>query len=363
MVQITQVDAALYRLPVEMPYRDEPIQSTYVITTIETDDGPTGYGITGMLWQRSTKEFINTEIAPLLIGQSPTDTGRIREVLRSELNARYQTGVWCTAVSAVDIALWDINGKRFGEPIWRLLGGAQDTVETYITCGLLEHTDEQVVAVAEEFVADGETRLKLRVGGPDPDPRTDARRVQAVREAVGPEIELMIDANHSYSLNEALELANRVAPHVITWFEEPIQANDLDLLADFRRRSSIPTAVGQNEGDPIRHREFMSRGAVDISQPNVCFVGGFTGGRQVALTAKSFNHKIANGASYPHLNMHLQAGMTNGWRVEFHDHGTRAAEMLFEDPPASENGHVTLPTAPGLGVSIDWATIEEYRVG
>ncbi|MFB6299399.1 MAG: mandelate racemase/muconate lactonizing enzyme family protein [Halobacteriales archaeon] len=362
MVTITQVDAELYQLPVDMAYKDEPIQSTYVITTIETDGGPTGYGITGMLWPRTTMEFINTDVAPLLVGESSIDTHRIRERLRAALNARYQSGVWCTAVSAVDIALWDINGKRFEEPIWRLLGGAQDTVETYITFGLLEYTDEQVVTVAEEFVADGESRLKLRVGGDDPDLRADGARVQAVREAVGDDVELMIDANHSYSLNQALELANRVEQYDITWFEEPIQANDLDLLADFRRRSSIPTAAGQNEGDPIRHREFMSRDAIDVSQPNVCFVGGFTGGQQVALTAQSFNRKIANGGAYPHLNMHLQAGVPNGWRVEFHDHGTKAAEILFEDPPASNDGQVTLPTDPGLGLTIDWATIDDYRV-
>ena len=165
--------------------------------------------------------------------------------------------------------------------------------------------------VAKQLVAQGETRLKMVVAVEPENPKLDAERVRAVRHAVGDEVELMIDANYLFSFNRALELCKLVEPVGITWFEEPVYQNDAALLADLRRHTSIPLAAGQNEGHRFRHRELIVNHAVDIAQPNVCSVGGYTEAVKVAALAQAFNLPIANGGGWPHHNMHLQAAMAN----------------------------------------------------
>jgi L-alanine-DL-glutamate epimerase-like enolase superfamily enzyme len=269
--------------------------------------------------------------------------------------------MWSSAVSAIDIALWDIKGKFYKEPVWRLLGGAQNPVPAYVTFGLKQYTKEQLVEAAKSFVAQGAHRLKMVVAVDPENPGVDAERVRAVREAVGEKIELMIDANYLFSFNRALELCKLVEPYRITWFEEPVYQNDAHLLADLRRHTSIPIAAGQNEGHRFRHRELIVNRAVDIVQPNVCSVGGYTEAVKVAAMAQAFNLPIANGGGWPHHNMHLHAGMANGWRVEFHVDMWRVGEAIYQNPPAPKDDCVTLAEAPGLGLEPRLEALKEYE--
>jgi L-alanine-DL-glutamate epimerase-like enolase superfamily enzyme len=214
-------------------------------------------------------------VAPFLRGKNPLETERIWNQLFKQFNPRAQTGMWSSAVSAIDIALWDIKGKHYKEPVWRLLGGAQNPVASYVTFGLKQYTRDQLVEVAEQVVAQGEKRLKMVVAADPENPKVDADRVQAVRKAIGDDVELMIDANYLFSFNRALELCKLVEPYHITWFEEPVYQNDAALLADLRRHTNIPIAAGQNDGHRFRHRELIVNHAVYIA-PNVCSVGGYT---------------------------------------------------------------------------------------
>ena len=337
-MQITDVRATLHRIPVEMPLLKEKIWTPIVFVTVETDQGITGYGLTRAAQRFGAREFINREAAPFLRGKNPVETERIWHQLYTTFNPRAQTGMWSSAVSAIDIALWDIKGKYYKEPVWRLLGGAQNPVPAYVTFGLKQYTKEQLVEVAKSFFAQGAHRLKMVVAVDPENPGVDAERVQAVREAVGEKVELMIDANYLFSFNRALELCKLVEPYRITWFEEPVYQNDAHLLADLRRHTSIPIAAGQNEGHRFRHRELIVNRAVDIVQPNVCSVGGYTEAVKVAALAQAFNLPIANGGGWPHHNMHLQAAMANGWRVEFHVDMWKVGEAIYQNPPAPDHG-------------------------
>ena len=256
-----------------MPLLSEKIALSVLFAVIETDRGITGYGLTRGAQRFGLKEFINREIAPFLRGKNPLETERVWQQLYKGFNPGGQTGMWSSAVSAIDIALWDIKGKHYKEAVWRLLGGAQNPVQSYVTFGLKQYNAEQLVEVAKQVVAQGEKRLKMVVAVDPENPGVDATRVRAVREAVGDEVELMIDANYLFSFNRALELCKLVEPYRITWFEEPVYQNDALLLADLRRHTSIPLAAGQNEGHRFRHRELIVNRAVDISQPNVCSGG------------------------------------------------------------------------------------------
>jgi L-alanine-DL-glutamate epimerase-like enolase superfamily enzyme len=254
-------------------------------------------------------------------------------------------------VSAVDIALWDIKGKHYREPVWRLLGGAKKRVPVYITFGLLEFNREQLVEMARYYIHEGHDKLKMVVAANNAeDPAEDAARVKIVRETIGNKVQLMIDANYLFSFNNALDLAKKVEPYNITWFEEPVYGNDVRLLADLRRKTIVPIAAGQNEGSRFRHLELLLHRAVDILQPNVCYVGGYTEAMKVAAMAQAFNILLANGGGWPHHNMHLQAAVSNGWRVEFHYIMWKVGETIFKDPPQPERGWVTLTEKPGLGL-------------
>lgn len=170
----------------------------------------------------------------------------------------------------------------------------------------------------------------------------------------------MIDANYMFPSNYALELAKRVEPYGITWFEEPIYGNDARLLADLRCKTTVPIAAGQNEGSRFRHLELLLHRAVDILQPNVCYVGGYTEALKVAAIAQAFNILIANGGGWPYHNMCLQAAVANGWRVEFHYLMWKVGETIFKNPPQPENGWVTLTEQPGLGLEPRDDILAEY---
>ena len=360
-MQITDIRASVHRIPVEMPLLKDKIWTPIVFVAVETDQGINGYGLTRAAQRFGAREFINREAAPFLRGKNPVETERIWQQLYLTFNARGQTGMWSSAVSAIDIALWDIKGKYYEEPVWRLLGGAQNPVPAYVTFGLKQYSKEQLVEVAKSFVSQGEHRLKMVVAVDPESPRADAERVGAVREAVGDKVELMIDANYLFSFNRALELCKLVEPYRITWFEEPLYQNDAHLLADLRRHTSIPIAAGQNEGHRYRHRELIVNRAVDIVQPNVCSVGGYTEAVKVAAMAQAFNLPIANGGGWPHHNMHLHAAMANGWRVEFHVDMWKVGEVIYQNPPAPSQGRVTLTETPGLGLEPRLEALKEYE--
>jgi L-rhamnonate dehydratase len=360
-LKITDLRATLHRVPVQVPLLKEKISTPVVFTIVETDQGVTGYGLTRGSQRFALKEFINRELTPFLRGKNPLETERVWQELYTTFNPRGQTGMWSSAVSAVDIALWDIKGKYYKEPVWRLLGGGQHRVPSYVTFGLKAYSKEQLVEVAQQVVAQGEKRLKMVVAVDPDNPRIDADRVRAVREALDSDVELMIDANYLFSFNRALELCKLVEPYGITWFEEPLYQNDARLLADLRRQTSIPLAAGQNEGHRFRHRELIVNHAVDIAQPNVCSVGGYTEAVKVAALAQAFNLPIANGGGWPHHNMHLQAAMANGWRVEFHFEMWGVGDKIYKEPAAPDHGWVTLPETPGLGLEPRWEALEEYQ--
>ncbi len=362
-MKIARVEATTHNVMVPVPLLKEPVPRPMVFCQVETDEGITGYGISGPIQRLGVREFINREVAPKVKGMDPLATERIWHRLYIDLNPRSQTGVWSSAVSALDIALWDIKGKMFKQPVWRLLGGAQDRVPAYITFGLPEYSIEQLIEAAKSFAAQGQDKLKMVVGvaGDSQDYREDARRVRAVREAIGDEVQLSIDANYMLQFNNALKLCKAIEDCNIEWFEEPLWGNDARLLHELRTRTSIPISAGQNEGHRFRHLELLIHQAVDILQPNVVYGGGYTEGMKIAGMAQAFNVPIANGGGWPHHNMHLQAAVPHGWRIEYHYVMWKCGDMLFNGTVGPERGWTTMPERPGLGLEPNWDALKEWQ--
>jgi len=258
--------------------------------------------------------------------------------------------------------MWDAAGKGSERSIAKMIGGYADRAPVYVTFGFPEYDRDELVEAAKLQVAAGVRRLKMVVGVHRDGWAEDARRVRAVREAIGDDVELAIDANYMFSPLEAYLLAREVADTNLTWFEEPLYSNDPRAMAELRSRVSVPLSAGQMDGHRWRLREFVDAKAVDILQPNVCYSGGYTESRKVAHLAQAYNLPVANGGGWPHFNMHLIAGVLNGWRVEFHLGMQQVGEKIFPDAPKPANNEIVLPSAPGLGMTVDHDFLDETAV-
>lgn len=361
-MKIFKTTAHTLRVPFQFPLIKETQHALVTFVEIETDEGLKGHAFSAYPLRFSIADFINREASGCIAGMDAMRPEAVRSALYWKLSNKLYMGVWSCAASLIDIALWDIRGKAVKQPVWKLLGGAREKCPIYITFGLPRYSRAELVEVAKQMIAEGHTQLKMAIaagtnpsahmyGEPtDDDILEDAARIRHVREALGDKVTLMIDANKNAKLPQAVRLAKLVEPCNLAWFEDPVLQADPRLMAQLRRETSIPIAAGSTGTSDISFlREYLLNESIDIAQPNVRDIGGFTGGLRAAGLAQAFNIQLEMGGNYPHLNMHLHAGVPNGGRVEFHLGGWRIGEALFDGMPKPVTGWVTLPEAPGLG--------------
>ena len=345
---------------------------TTCFVEVETDDGLIGYGLTGITQAEVATECINRVAGPAIIGHNPLDHEAIGHMMYWAASPWGQTGYASHAIAAIDIALWDIKGKAARQPVWRLLGGARRRMPVYITFGGERLDVDGLAAVAKDIVARGYSRLKMRVGRPglarrttqpamDGIVATDIQRIRAVREAVGADVSLALDAGNRLDYPSALRLAMEAEPYTIAFFEEPIIQNDVALLAQLRRHTCVPIAAGQNEGLPFRFKQMLVAEAIDYAQPNAAICCGITQAAKVAGMAAAFNVPISNGGGHAPHNAHLQAGAINGTMVECHVGGFGVYEQIFQSVPAVKDGWLELTDAPGFGLEPDPDRLREAR--
>jgi L-rhamnonate dehydratase len=360
-MKIARVTAIPLNVPIHINLvgvdRKTSLSSCYV--EVETDAGIVGHGLSGITEEDVIAQIVNGVAGPAIAGDDPLAHERVWEKLYWLLMPRGQTGYAAHALAAIDVALWDIKGKALGQPVWRLLGGARQRVPVYATFGFGFFDRAQLAAAARLWVSQGFRRLKMTVGNEalrrrDSRPladviREDAARVQAVREAVGPDVELFVDGNCNLDLYHATRLVEMIKPCNISFFEEPLTQNDAPQMAQLRRQTGMPLACGQNEGLMFRFRDLLLREAIDYAQPNVTISGGYTQCQKIAALAAAFNVPVANGGAWGFHNMHLQAGVANGTLVEHHYLAVELCRQIYRDLPTPADGFFTLPDTPGLG--------------
>ena len=367
--QIKDIRASLHTTSIAIPLlggkvsgygREE--QKEFVLCEVETDYGVTGIGLTGHFLARSVAEALEKHFLPVVRDMDVRDVEAIHKRVWQKLNPRTMTGVISSALSCLDIAMWDIHGKSVGRSVAGLLGGARTKVPAYVTYGFPQYDRDQLCEAARLHVGKGFKALKIVVAVDEGGWREDARRVRAVRDAIGPDIDIMIDANYLFDPVQAKMLCRAIEDCNIMWFEEPLHQNDARAMADLRAHTRIPLAAGQMEGHRWRLRELVEKQAVDILQPNVCFCGGYTEARKAAHLAQIYNMPIANGGGWPIFNMHLMAGLMNGWIVEWHLGMVQAGELLFPNAPKAVDGFVTISDEPGLGLTLDRDAYRDTKV-
>ncbi len=366
-MKVTKVTATSHNIPLELPL-GKRIEESFIAVRVETDEGITGFGM-GQHWMRfANKDFLNRELGPFVVGKNPLDTERIwNKDAYAELGLgrmAFSDGLVRWGFSAIDIALWDIRGKYLNQPIFRLLGGNSNRIPAYVTCGFFMYTPEELTEVARYFGKMGQKNLKMQVAyskGPDMD--EEETRVRAMREGIGKDGMLLLDGNNRFTFLQAREFISRLEPYHIAWMESPVNLNtDLALMKTLKQFTRIPIAnSGSFPGRRWLYRDLITSGAVDIINPNVLHCGGYTEGLKIALTAQSFGLPVSNAGGQPHFNMHLVAGVSNGWMVEFHYGHTLRDNVIFVNPPLFDHGFLTLPEKPGLGLEVNEAALKEYQ--
>jgi L-alanine-DL-glutamate epimerase-like enolase superfamily enzyme len=374
-MKIAAIDLVeLQNIPVTPPVFKQPLRTGVRLVQVKTDTGLVGLSQLGGFMHSAGAAFIKQELAPFLIGKDPLENERLMHQMLWKFNTRAHSGVWNFAVSSIDVALWDIKGKYYNTPVWRLLGGAQKSVPAYITFGLRAYSRDELAEAAKYWADNGQRRLKIQVGRSnirgdmDPagasgehredNPAEDEARVKAVRETVGDDAEIMVDANCLMKLDNAVRWCKRFEPYNLMWFEEPIVHNDPHLLAQLRKQTSIPIAAGQWENF-FKLGDLVKQESVDFVNIHVLSVGGFTMGMKAAGLAHAFNLPIGNG---DHFDFHLQAAVPNGWRAEIHVNNWLTANVVYKDLPKLSDGWVTLTEKPGLGVELNEETVKEFQV-
>jgi len=315
----------------------------WVLVEIFTDSGHIGLG-NAALSPIVTKTLIDTYLKPLLIGADPWDTEYLWQQMYRRTMAFGRKGVAMTAISAVDIALWDLRCRRANLPLYKLAGGAQRSVALYTTEGGWLHMDTAVLV--EDAVAAKERGFggsKLKVGRR---PHEDVVRIAAVREAVGYDFEIFTDANQAFTVDEALRRARLYEPLDIGWFEEPLPADDVDGHVRLSNATTIPVAVGESIYSASHFREYLQRRACSIIQVDVARIGGITPWLKVAHMAECFNIAVA-----PHFLMELHASLCaavpNAHWVEY----IPQLDPITTQAMKIEGGRAVPSDEPGIGIA------------
>jgi L-alanine-DL-glutamate epimerase-like enolase superfamily enzyme len=357
-----------------------------LLVEVETDDGIIGIGEAGPAGG-ATAASIEKDLKPLLLGEDPLMIEALWQKMFVRTRIYGRRGVVLNAISGIDIALWDIAGKVAKLPVYKLLGACRDRVEAYASGGFYQEGKgvDGIAHEAEGYRARGFKGMKMKIGrNPstgthlrqlsghvdfcETDPSEDLARIAAARKALGPHVKLMVDVNCAWSPAFAIEMGREMAPYRLFWIEEPVATDDIDGSA--RVADALDTAIAgyETEAGLNGFRELITRGAVDIVQPDIAWTGGFSEGKRIAAFAQAHHRMVA-----PHAfgsavllvaSLHFAASIPNGLVLEWdqNPNGLRT-DLLKEELRLEADSTVRPPERPGLGIELDRAAVDKYRVG
>lgn len=365
-MRIESVSSRIYRLPPTVRWEDSTHHVSaieYVVTDVETDTGLVGTGMsyTTGIGGTAIVALVDDYCARMLAGEDPLAIGRHWDTLGKQLR-RSGTGLAQLALSAVDVALWDLAAKEAGAPLHRLLGGTRDEVPAYGSGIDLFLEEDALLAHIDELLALGFDWVKIKVGKDDP--AEDAGRVAAVRRLIGPKRRLCVDANQVWELPDAVRHATALAAAGadLVWLEEPLHPEDVEGHASLRARVPLlPVAIGESVYTDSQFLAYLRAGAVDVVQPDLCRVGGYTGFVRIAHLAAAHHLPVA-----PHymaeLTLPALCAIPNGLVLEWVRGGTLDELGVLAEPMRLEQGVAHASDAPGHGVVLDRDALALYEV-
>ena len=330
----------------------------FVTLELGTDQGLVGIGLTffGGALTPALRSAVDT-LARLLIGDDPTQVEAVAGKCRRAAGNSGPGGIFTLALSAIDLACWDLRGKAVGQSVCALLGGLRDRVPTYASGALMRpHPVDYLAKAGPRLAAMGFRQMKMQCGS-EPTVGASIERVRVLREAIGPDIDLMCDINQLWSVNQAIEVGRRIEPYHLFWLEDPTAHDDFPGLARVADALTTPIAAGEYHYGIAPFRHMLERRSVDIAMIDLLRVGGITQWMKVAGMAEAFNTPVVSHL-VPEIHVHLIAAVPNGLTVEYMPWSLR----LFEETPALEHGQLVVPAKPGLGLAFDQAVLRKYEV-
>ena len=386
-MKITAVRAAWLRalIPAERRHTsDFGVNDSFntCLVEIDTDTGLTGLGeakvgVGNLGNYAALVTLIHAELAPMLIGRDPRDVTALWETIYNGTRAHYvsahgrtfpivgRRGITVSALSGIDIALWDLLGKALGQPVWRLLGGRlRERIPAYASGGWAPVGG--VGKQLRQYVERGHRAVKMRVGLQDRSVDDSAARVREARESLGPEVGLMVDAHGTWSVREAQRFARKVADCDLAWLEEPVSPDNIAGQAEVRAATDIPIAAGETEQTRFAFRDLLEARAVDVLQPDVAIAGGITETLRICALAATHGLTVA-----PHLwggailfasGLHLAVARPCVTTLEFSRGENPLLNELVQEPFDLVDGYVLAPDRPGLGLTLNRDVVRAITV-
>jgi L-alanine-DL-glutamate epimerase-like enolase superfamily enzyme len=364
MARIARLETSVYRIPTDRPEADGTIawdSTTMLVVEAIADSGERGLGYSYA--SAAAAAVVYELLERVVVGCAVDDVRAAWKAMIARVRNAGRPGIAATAISAVDVALWDLKARVAGQPVFRLLGAQREAVPIYGSGGFTTYTDQELAEQLGGWVQQGIPRVKMKIGtdwGARPD--LDVHRVCVARQAIGPRAELFVDANGAYTPKQAIGLAERFAQYGVTYFEEPVSADQLDQLALIRQRIQQDVAAGEYGYDPWYFRAMLQAGAVDILQADATRCLGITGWLEAAALAHSFAIPFSGHCS-PSIHAQAACAAPQIAHIEyFHDH-VRIEHLLFDGALDPVCGCLRPdPTRPGLGLELKREDAAPYAV-
>jgi L-alanine-DL-glutamate epimerase-like enolase superfamily enzyme len=360
--RVDRVDAAAFTIPLDEPESDGTLRwdaTTLVVVAVHAG-GLVGTGYTYNA--PATASVVRDTLARIVVGRDPMAVGAAWGAMARAVRNEGRRGVVSSAISAVDLALWDLKARLLDLSLVDLLGGYHDHVPAYGSGGFTSLSDRELTHQLRGWAEAGLPAVKLKVGS---DPEVDPHRVGVARGAVGDSVGLFVDANGAYRAKEALRLAERFAEHDVRWFEEPVSSDDLCGLRLVRDRApaGMDVAAGEYGWDVTHARDLLAAGAVDCLQADVTRVGGITGLLRVAALADAAGLDVSAHCA-PQASAHAMTAVWHARHLEYFADHVRVEALAFDGALVPEGG-VLRPdrSRPGHGLDLRWPDLEPYRVG
>ena len=362
-VKITTIETDLYRVPLDQPLGDA-IHGTHthfelIISRVRVEDGTegVGYTYTGGFGGRAIREMIRTDLTPFLIGQDASRINYLWNAMNWRVHYVGKGGLASFALAALDVALWDLRGKKTQTPLWKLAGGANTRARAYGGGIDLQFTTEQLVRNVKGYLDAGLRGVKIKVGRDRLD--EDVERVAAVRKAIGRDVDFMVDANMKWPVETAIRATHKLREFDLLWLEEPTIPDDIRGYREIASRGALPLAAGENYHTVMEFKNMFEFGRVDFPQPDVSTVGGITAWLKVADLAFAHNLPVCcHGMQELHVS--LMAGVPHAGYLEVHsfpiDRYTARPLVIDAD------GWAVAPDTPGNGVEFRMDLLGRYKV-